>query len=169
MVLNLDKGVRNARHLLDKQQGFQDFFDRLENKSIEIRHEVFEGFDDVAAMRRWIQARFEEQPRLNGFFVTNSRAYKLAAVLDSSTQKRVKIVGFDLIEPNLNLLADNKIRFLINQNAWHQGYLAVTTLVNKLVLKKEVPAHQYLPLDIVVKENVEYYLKRTLELPVGVV
>lgn len=65
--------------------------------------------------------------------------------------------------------ADNKIRFLIKQNAWHQGYLAVMALVNKLVLKKQVPDHQYLPLDIVVRENVEYYLKRTLELPVAVV
>lgn len=170
MVLNLDKGVRNARHLLDKQQGFKDFFERLENKSIEIRYEVFEDFDDVVAMRTWINAQFAQQPRLNGFFVTNSRAYKLAAALDAATQKRVKIVGFDLIEPNLNLLADNKIRFLINQNAWHQGYLAVLALVNNLVLKKQITdTHQYLPLDIVVRENVEYYLKRTLELPVAVV
>lgn len=169
MVLNLDKGVRNARHLLDKQQGFKDFFDRLENKSIEICYEVFEDFDDVEAVRAWINAWFAQQPRLNGFFITNSRAYKLAAALDPATQKRVKIVGFDLIEPNLSLLAENKIRFLINQNAWHQGYLAVMALVNKLVLKKDVPSHQYLPLDIVVRENVEYYLKRTMELSLAVV
>ncbi len=169
MVLNLDKGVRNARHLLDKQRGFKDFFEQLEGKSITIYDEVFEDFDDVEAMRGWIGKRLAAQPRLNSFFVTNSRAYKLAAALDASTLQRVKIVGFDLLEPNLRLLADNKIRFLINQNAWQQGYLAVMALVNKLVLKKEVPAQQYLPLDIVVRENVAYYLQRTLELPIAVV
>jgi len=72
MVLNLHKGAHNARHLLDKQQGFQDFFDRRENKSIEICCEVFE---DAAAMRRWIGEQFALRPRLNGFFVTKSRAW----------------------------------------------------------------------------------------------
>ncbi len=159
MVLTLDKGVRNARHLLDKQQGFKDFFGRPESKSITIYYEDFEAFDDDKALRQWLKTCLQDRPRLNSIFVTNSRAYHLAAVLDAETQKRVKIVGFDLLEPNLQLLADNKIHFLINQNAWQQGYLAVMALVNHLVLNKPVPSLQYLPLDIVVKENVEYYLQ----------
>jgi hypothetical protein len=32
-------------------------------------------------------------------------------------------------------------------------------------LRKEIPALQYLPLDIIVRENVDYYLRRTLEIP----
>lgn len=168
LLLNLDKGVRNARHLMDKERGFKDFFNRMEHKSIEIHAESFEDFDNLSALRDWLDALFRRYPRLNGFFVTNSRSYKLAAALDAETQKRVKIVGFDLIEPNLALLSDNKIRFLINQNAWHQGYLGIISIVNSLVLKKEIDRKQHLPLDIVVRENAEYYLKRTVELPVAV-
>lgn len=168
MVLNLDKEVLNARHLLDKEQGFKDFFRSVKDKSIIIHSEIFEDFDDVARLRAWVYGQFEKHPRLNGFFVTNSRAYKLAQALDPDTQKRVKIVGFDLIEPNLALLDENKIRFLINQNAWHQGYLGILAIVNSLILKKDMPQNQYLPLDIVVKENAQYYLKRTLELPMTV-
>jgi LacI family transcriptional regulator len=168
LVLNLDKDVSNARHLLDKERGFKDFFNGVEHKSIEIHSAVFEDFDDPEELRRWVYAQFEKYPRLNGFFVTNSRAYKLAQVLDSDTLKRVKIAGFDLIESNLALLNENKIRFLINQNAWHQGYLGVMSIVNYLILKKEIDKNQHLPLDIVVKENAEYYLKRMVELPVGV-
>jgi len=33
-------------------------------------------------------------------------------------------------------------------------------LVNHLILKQEVEPIQYLPLDIVMKENVDYYLRR---------
>jgi LacI family transcriptional regulator len=168
LLLNLDKEVSNAPHLMDKERGFKDFFTRMEHKSIEIHTESFEDFDNAPALRTWLDGLFERYPRLNGFFVTNSRAYKLAAALDSDTQKRVKIVGFDLIEPNLALLSDNKIRFLINQNALHQGYLGIISIVNGLVLKKEIDRYQHLPLDIVVKENAEYYLKRTVELPVAV-
>lgn len=165
MVLNLDKEVLNARHLQAKQQGFKDFFNGLDQKSIEIHSEIFEDFDDAGKMKEWANEQFRKFSRLNGFFVTNSRAYKLVQALDSFTQKRVKVVGFDLIEPNLQLLAENKIRFLINQNAWHQGYLGIMTLVNHILLQKEAPAIQYLPLDIIVRENVDYYLKRTLEIP----
>jgi LacI family transcriptional regulator len=168
MVLNLDKEVSNARHLLDKERGFKDFFNGVEHKSIDIRSAVFEDFDDPERLRAWVYEQFGRYPRLNGFFVTNSRAYKLAAVIGPSELKRVKIVGFDLIEPNLALLNENKIRFLINQNAWHQGYLGILAIVNSLVLKKDMPRQQYLPLDIVVKENADYYLRRTLELPVAV-
>ena len=168
MVLNLDKEVSNARHLLDKERGFKDFFDREKDKSIEIHSEIFEDFDDPKQLKDWVYGQLEKYPRLTGFFVTNSRAYKLAGVLNPAEQKRVKIVGFDLVEANLALLSDNKIRFLINQNAWHQGYLGILAIVNSLILKKEMPQNQYLPLDVVVKENVEYYLRRTLELPMTV-
>jgi LacI family transcriptional regulator len=140
----------------------------VEHKSIDIRSAVFEDFDDPERLRAWVYEQFGRYPRLNGFFVTNSRAYKLAAVIGPAELKRVKIVGFDLIEPNLALLNENKIRFLINQNAWHQGYLGILAIVNSLVLKKDMPRQQYLPLDIVVKENADYYLRRTLELPVAV-
>lgn len=165
MVLNLDKEVHNARHLQAKQQGFKDFFNGRENKSIEVHAEIFEDFDDPGKMQAWAAEQLRKLPRLSGIFVTNSRAYKLVQALDPAAQKQIKVVGFDLIEPNLQLLNENKIRFLINQNAWHQGHLGILTLVNHLILRKKIPAIQHLPLDIVVKENVEYYLKRTLELP----
>ncbi|MBP6825765.1 MAG: LacI family DNA-binding transcriptional regulator [Saprospiraceae bacterium] len=168
LLLNLDKEVSNARHLMDKERGFKDFFNRLEHKSVEIHAESFEDFDNTPALRAWLGDLFRCYPGLNGFFVTNSRAYKLAAALDPGSLERVKIVGFDLIEPNLVLLNENKIRFLINQNAWHQGYLGILAIVNSLILKKEMGQNQYLPLDVVVKENAEYYLRRTLDLPMTV-
>lgn len=165
MILNLDKEVLNARHLQAKEEGFKDFFQSLDKKSIEIFSEIFEDFDDPGKLKAWVSQQFKKYPRLNGFFVTNSRAYKLVGALDALSQNRVKVVGFDLIEPNLKYLEENKIQFLINQNAWHQGYLGIITLVNHLILQKGIPPLQHLPLDIIVRENVEYYLKRTLETP----
>jgi LacI family transcriptional regulator len=169
MVLNLDKSVTNARHLQDKERGFRDFFSGIRDKNIFILSEIFEDFDSPAALRQFMQEQMEQHPRLRGVFVTNSRAYKLAECLHASQLKQIKIVGFDLVEPNLRLLDENKIRFLINQNAWQQGYLGILAIVNSIILKKEVGHHQYLPLDIVVRENVDYYLKRTLEMPMLVV
>ena len=167
MVLNLDKEVPGARHLQAKQQGFKDFFSRLGGKNIGIHTAVFEAFDDPHAMKQWALEQLRQNPRLKGFFITNSRAYKMVEVLDDKTMESIKVVGFDLIEPNLRLLEENKIRFLINQNAWRQGFLGIYTIVNHLVLRKEIPAQQYLPLDIIVRENASYYLEKPLESPLA--
>lgn len=167
MVLNLDKEVPGARHLLAKQQGFKDFFNRPGGKNIEIHTAVFEAFDNPAEMKTWAMHLLEQNPKLKGFFITNSRAYKFVEVLDHQTMEGIKVVGFDLIAPNLRLLEENKIRFLINQNAWRQGYQGIHTLVNHLVLRKEIPVQQYLPLDIIVRENASYYLERPVELPLA--
>lgn len=168
MVLNLDKKVPGARHLQAKQQGFKDFFGGVAEKNISIHTAVFEDFNDPARMRAWALNCLEENPRLNGFFVTNSRAYKLVEAWGNQMAERIKVVGFDLIEPNLRFLETNRIRFLINQNAWRQGYLGIHSLVNHLVLRREIPTQQYLPLDIIVRENVSYYLKKSLESPFAI-
>jgi LacI family transcriptional regulator len=168
MVLNLDKEVPGARHLQAKQQGFKDFFSRLGGKNIGIHTAVFEAFDDPVAMKQWAMDQLEQNPRLKGFFITNSRAYKFVQVLDNKTLEGIKVVGFDLIEPNLRLLEENKIRFLINQNAWRQGNLGIHTIVNHLIFRKDIPAQQYLPLDIIVRENASYYLEKHLESPLAI-
>ncbi|MBL7782260.1 MAG: substrate-binding domain-containing protein [Saprospiraceae bacterium] len=165
MVLNLDREVPGAPHLQAKQQGFKDFFDSRADKIIGIHTAVFEDFNNPEKMKAWAREQLLAQPRLKGFFVTNSRAYKLVEALDERISDEIKIVGFDLIEPNLRLLESNKIRFLINQNAWRQGYLGIHSLARHLILRKEIPAQQYLPLDIIVRENASYYLKNAVETP----
>ena len=156
---------RHDPHLQAKQQGFKDFFDSRADKIIGIHTAVFEDFNNPEKMKAWAREQLLAQPRLKGFFVTNSRAYKLVEALDERISDEIKIVGFDLIEPNLRLLESNKIRFLINQNAWRQGYLGIHSLARHLILRKEIPAQQYLPLDIIVRENASYYLKNAVETP----
>jgi LacI family transcriptional regulator len=169
MVLNLDKAVTNARHLMDKERGFKEYFKGVRDKNIVVHAAAFENFDEPGALPAWLDAQFAAYPALRGFFVTNSRAYVLVRALAQKALKKVKIVGFDLIEPNLQLLAAGKIPFLINQNARQQGYLGVATLVNHLIMKKDIRREQFLPLDVIVKENVEYYLQSNVEIPLAAV
>ena len=70
--------------------------------------------------------------------------------------------AIDLIESNLKHLKTNKLNFLINQNPIQQGFLGIMNLVKHLILKQPVDRLQHLPLDIVVNENVAYYLNQEL-------
>ena len=163
-IMNLDPVTEEAHHLLDKEQGFKDYFAEKPEKRIEIIRKDFDGFNDQKKVRSFLQQLLKDSPSLSGIFVTNSRAHKIAGCLHEITDRNIKIVGFDLIADNLNYLKENKINFLINQNPADQGFLGVNSLFRHLILKEEVEKVQYLPLDIVVKENAEYYLKRPLTL-----
>ena len=168
LLLNLEIGSYNAKHLIDKEQGFRDYFARFPEQHIQIIKQDFEEFGDKAKLSVFMNNLLKEFPNLNGIFFTNSRAYKAVECLPEPVVQKIKIVGFDLIEPNLFHLRQNNIDFLINQNPVQQGYLGVLNLFYHLVQKKKVQKLQYLPLDIVVTENVEYYMKRQEELEVVV-
>lgn len=161
VVLHLEKEVFNALHLVSKEQGFRDFFASVPERNIRVLEQSFDGFDVPAQMEAYTARLLAETPNLNGIFVTNSRAWRLAECMQKLQMPHIKLVGFDLIKPNVQLLHNNVIDFLINQNPIRQGFLSIVSLFNHLVLKKAVEKLQYLPLDIVMTENVNYYLKVT--------
>jgi LacI family transcriptional regulator len=163
LLVNLEVGSHNAKHLIDKEQGFRDYFAQFPEQQIEIIKRDFEEFDLKEKMSGFLQELLARYPLLNGIFFTNSRAYWALECLPAETAQRIKVVGFDLVEPNLRHLRRNNIDFLINQNPVQQGYLGIMNIVHHLVFKKPVEPLQFLPLDIVVTENLEYYLKRQEE------
>lgn len=159
MVLHLEKGVYNSKHLIEKEQGFQNYFIEHSNQNIQVIKTSFENPNDTKAFRKFINYQIKSYPQLKGIFVTTSKVYYLADVLSELQTKKIKLIGFDLIERNLNYLAAEKIDFLINQNPVKQGFLGIINIFEHLVRKKDIQPIQHLPLDVVMQENVRYYLE----------
>lgn len=162
LILNLDKSTTNAKHLIDKEKGFRQYWQDAENRNIQIVKRDFGDFNDPPKMKAFLSGLLQEFPGLSGIFVSNSRAYKVVEGLPASSLGQIKIVGYDLIDANVKYLRENKIDFIINQNPVKQGYLGLMNIANHLIFKKEVMPLQYLPLDIVVQENLDYYLEKEL-------
>lgn len=160
MVLNLEKSITNARHILEKERGFRAYFTDNQKPGIRVIRKDFEHFPDRTLLKDFVEQQLRELPDLAGIFVTNSRAYQLVECLSKTAQRKIKIVGFDLIQPNIDLLNSGRINFLVNQNSVEQGYQSLITLFKYLFMKETPEPQQYLPLDIVVTENVQYYLKK---------
>jgi LacI family transcriptional regulator len=59
---------------------------------------------------------------------------------------------------NIHYLENGVIQFLINQNPKAQGYWGIYQLSDHLVFKKDILPIKYLPLDIITKENLNYYI-----------
>ena len=70
----------------------------------------------------------------------------------------VTIIGYDLIEENVELLKKQKIDVLIYQNPVQQGYRGINKLMEFLLNQREPNHEVLLPIDIVTSENVDYYI-----------
>lgn len=160
VILNLSIGTKNAQHLLEKTAGFKAYYINAQMVNTEVVKYDFEAFDNEDEMKAFMQRIILRHPNLEGIFVTNSRVFRVVESLSLYQLRKVKIIGFDLLEKNIAYLKSEKIDFLINQNSVQQGYLGVLSLFNHIFLKQEIVKTQNLPLDIVVKENHSYYLQK---------
>ena len=87
----------------------------------------------------------------------NSRVYHVAAYLEEKGLQNIRLIGYDLLPVNVEFLKKGLINFLISQKPEEQGYRGIMTLFGKIILKRDVPLVQYIPIDILTKENIDYY------------
>ncbi len=162
LILHLEESAYISQHIIDKEAGFRDYFRESNHASIRIDMQTFDGYDDPGRLRPFLEEIVSMQLHLGGIFFTNSRAYKALDCWNEPVFYDKIIIGFDLVQPNIDYLKAGKINFLLNQNPYQQGFQGIMSLF-KFLVQKEFPAtYQYLPLDIVVKENVHYYLEQPL-------
>lgn len=158
LVLTLGHNTKNAIHINNKINGLKEY-NRKYKCGYEILDFCLENYqikEDLEQMAVEILAR---QDNLHGIFFTNSRAYRFTDTsLFSSLPKDVVKVGFDLIDENIALLREDQLNFILNQNPKRQGYLGIVNLFNHFIYNREIKPKNYLPIDIVVKENYKHYL-----------
>jgi len=144
-------------HMQLKQKGFTEYFSELQsNMAIEVQHY---NTENSAALKKQIDDFLTQNINLAALFVTNSKAYKILEVLKERHSKIV-IVGYDLLEKNIEYLKEGKIDFLIHQKPKRQAYLGVGYLAEHFLFGKKIPNKEFLPIDIITSENVDYYIAR---------
>lgn len=90
-------------------------------------------------------------------FIPNSRVYQVMAFLhDSKFDGVTRALGYDIVSLNIEALKNEAVDFIINQNPFQQGFKSVQSLYEHLILNTSVEAMQYMPLEIITKENYEY-------------
>ena len=157
IALNLGHKVSNAPHYSDKIDGIKAYFSEHKLDKNKVFWYEFDKYNDKKALSAFFTDLQNKHPKMKALFFTNSRAYKLLDLLDYETCKSLFIVGFDMIEPNIGHLKKGKMDFIINQNPVQQGYQGLMSFIDHFLLKHDIKRKQYLPLDIVVKENVDFY------------
>jgi LacI family transcriptional regulator len=158
LIVHINEDISNSAHLITKEDGFKDYFAKpgLSDKFKVVRKEI--NFQADTTFDEQLCELLADEPNMSGIYVTTSKAFEIAAYLVKHGLTHIKLIGYDLLEQNLGYLNKEIIHFLINQNPHGQGYWGIHQLANHLVFKKTIQPIKFLPLDIITKENLEYYL-----------
>ena len=156
-VLHINEDIQNSVHLLEKERGFREYFQGKPNSSFEIKT-LNLGNSNDPSFEKQLCALLAD-PQLKGIFVSTSKGSFLAAsFLERNQKTHVILVGYDMLEENLQYLKSGTIDFIINQNPKRQAFLGINYLADHLVFKKQTPPEDLLPLEVITRENLESYL-----------
>ena len=119
-------------------------------------NEEREQYDDI------LDTFFKEHPHVHHCITFNSKAHLVGEFLQKSNRRNVQIMGYDMVNKNAECVKQGSISFLIAQHAYMQGFSCIETLFEAIVLKKEVTPINYMPIEILTKENVDFYRRQQL-------
>ncbi|WP_095953325.1 LacI family DNA-binding transcriptional regulator [Flavobacterium sp. ACN6] len=153
-IVHIDESLKNAVHMQEKEKGFRSYFEEKKLYSFSLT--------TLKLKHPNVESKFlnflEENPDLSGVFVTTSKAYQIATTIAAQKNKKIALIGYDLIAKNLDYLNEGLLHFLIHQNQKRQAYLGVSTLAEHFLYSKEIPETILLPIDIINVENADFYI-----------
>ena len=141
-----------------RENGFMEY---LENNNFRGNiHHIEINPDDYTKTLLEVKDIINNSQGLVGGIVLNSRIYELVTLLeklDADQQNKIRLVGHDAIERNIKGLRDGRISFILSQRPELQGYDALKAMGNYFLFKQVPEKVNYMPIDILIKENVDYY------------
>ena len=144
-----------------------------ENRETGFRHYMRDHFPDIkisevnlpldvdrTKYHAILEDYFKKNPHVHHCITFNSKAHLVGEFLLKSNRRNVQIMGYDMVGKNAECLKRGAISFLIAQHAYMQGFSCVDTLFEAVVLRKEVTPVNYMPIEILTKENVDFYRRK---------
>lgn len=158
LIVNFIRDKGNQAHIQGREQGFRDYFSTLPQPGVILNVLNLPDAEIRQSDKALEEAISSPSSQPKGIFVTNSRVFRVARLLSEKNINGIVLIGYDLLDENKVFLRNGTIDFLISQKPREQGYLSVIALYRHILLKKEVERDQYLPIDIIIKENLEHYI-----------
>ena len=157
LVVHFAKKMDNQNHLIQRENGFYDYF--IRNDTRDHKRLVTVEVDDTSEEKFYPQMNYylERLGSIRGIFVTNSKVYLMAEYIKKRNLPHINLIGNDLIAHNVAWLKAGVVDFLICQRPEEQGYKAIETLFNHIYMKKTIVEENFTSIDIITKENIDFY------------
>ncbi|RRD02998.1 substrate-binding domain-containing protein [Prevotella sp. OH937_COT-195] len=156
----LMKLTRNGKVTSKQQENREVGFRRYMEENfphIEIVDLEMPMASDKQTYEKILDVFFNENNDIHHCITMCSKAHIVGDYLINSGRRNVQIMGYDMVEKNAECLKEGSISFLIAQHAYVQGYSSLDTLFRAIVLKQSVTPINYMPIELLTKENVDFY------------
>ncbi len=157
LIIRTQRKGAMSNQTLNRNSGFMQYIqDKGLTDKLELINVEFKDDDEIANLKVLCEL-FAMHSNIKAAITFNSKAYRLAMHLETLKKKDVQLIGYDLLEQNVNYLKKDMIAYLIAQRPEKQAYCTVRDMCKELIFKQKVSTINYVPIDILMKENIDYY------------
>nr|WP_121273183.1 LacI family DNA-binding transcriptional regulator [Pedobacter schmidteae] len=156
LIVNISKEIDSYHHLMRKEEGFRAYFKDHQKKVRIIKTDITPNTDYLSVSKQLTEV-LGEHTDIKAIFVTNSRVFSVAQFLEKTNQEHIFLVGYDFLPQSIEYLKKEVIDFLICQKPQEQAYKGIMALYQNVVLNADIEAIQFMPIDIITKENYKSY------------
>ena len=141
-----------------------------ENREVGIRHYMQENFPETKIVtldlpaegttetyNRRLDDFFQSHPDVHHCITINSKAHIIGEYLLKNNRHDIQVMGYDMVPRNAECLKKGSISFLIAQHGYQQGYSCMDALFRNIVLKRQVEPLNYMPIELLTRENCKFY------------
>jgi LacI family transcriptional regulator len=151
----LKNGQVGSKQQMNRETGFRhymiDHFPKVNIIEVDLPWDKPESYDDT------LEEFFKTHPNVHHCITFNSKAHIVGEFLLRSNRRDVQIMGYDMVPKNVECVKQGSISFLVAQHAYMQGFACVSTLFDAIVMKKEVTPVNYMPIELLTRENIDFY------------
>ncbi len=167
LIANKEKEIMLMKQTLD---GVNVASKQQDNREVGFRHYMTDHFPNIKinvldlpyqCTRKQhaviLEKYFSEHPNTHHCITLNSKAHLVGDFLLRTNKRNIQIMGYDMVEKNARCIKEGSISFLIAQHGYQQGYYSVDALVRAIILKQHVTPVNYMPIEVLARENVDFY------------
>ncbi len=156
----LKNGQVGSKQQMNRETGFRhymtDHFPEVKIIDVELPWDKPETYDKT------LEDFFSTHPNVHHCITFNSKAHIVGEFLLRSNRRDVQIMGYDMVPKNVDCVHRGSISFLVAQHAYMQGHACVCTLFDAIVLKKEINPVNYMPIELLTRENIDFYRRENI-------
>ncbi len=161
IMKRVKRGVSFTKQQENREVGFKHYMKKHFPK-VKIHELVLPLGADTKTCNKVMAQFFETHKQIHHGITFNSKAWIVGEYLLQNHLTDIKIMGYDIVQRNAACMREGSISFLIAQHGYMQGYLAVDSMFRSIVLNQEVRCINYMPIELLSKENIDFYQRSTI-------
>ncbi|SUJ30578.1 Maltose operon transcriptional repressor [Sphingobacterium spiritivorum] len=154
LLVHISREMEMQHHLLRKEEGLLQYMQ--DNGMKQKLHKLIIRDTAYSAIEQALTEQLKDTT-IKVLFVTNSRVASVARFIEEQQIAGICLIGFDYLPDNIAYLEKGIIDFLLCHKPIAQGYKSVMSLFQLLEAQQEPQKINYMPIDIISKENYRYY------------